>query len=265
MGNTARTQTRANETSVHPHARGEYENRKAEARRPGRFTPTCMGNTFDHCVADVIQSVHPHVHGEYTTLPSTAGKVLGSPPHAWGILPSGRRYVQGHRFTPAHAGNTRAFVVGQNGAIGSPPRAWGIHRCAAFCVRQGRFTPTRAGNTSFPTRPFLAKPVHPRARGEYHYQGGRRDGQTGSPPRTRGIPPLRGERDFGDAVHPRARGEYKFIAVNRCGSSGSPPRTRGIPFETSALSLVKDPEVSRPSTTTPLLCQEPGATLCTYW
>src|SRR5437764_367239 len=72
---------------------------------PERFTPTRVGNTSSERCRGSNTSVHPHTRGEYVALMVGSTWALGSPPHAWGILP----------LAHAHRGKT-----------GSPPHAWGI-------------------------------------------------------------------------------------------------------------------------------------------
>ena len=93
-------------SSVHPHVRGEYLRAMTapslcagspprawgiHADGPGggvggRFTPTCVGNTFCHCTQYPVPR--------------------SSPPRAWGILPGSMRFVLVLRFTPTCVGNT---------------------------------------------------------------------------------------------------------------------------------------------------------------
>ena len=47
-----------------PHAWGIRESLGLNAATE-RFTPTCMGNTFNANVIHSITMVHPHMHGEY--------------------------------------------------------------------------------------------------------------------------------------------------------------------------------------------------------
>jgi len=91
--------------TVHPHVCGEYGNHSAgiilsagspprvwgileflpTLVSPGRFTPTCVGNTL--LVARVWwkRPVHPHVCGEYSITIPRLQKLHGSPPRVWGI------------------------------------------------------------------------------------------------------------------------------------------------------------------------------------
>ena len=72
-------------TPVHPHVRGEYFGKRGfgwhdygspprawgihvqvfDKYTTGRFTPTCVGNTYAIAGYGVPPPVHPHVRGEY--------------------------------------------------------------------------------------------------------------------------------------------------------------------------------------------------------
>ena len=110
-----------------------------------------------------------------------------------------------------------------------------------------RFIPAHAGNTRCRTTRRRGRPVHPRARGEHHWQKSKRFIRRGSSPRTRGTPFCRFQRRartrfipahagntpgrlFGfqaHPVHPRARGEHGVALGLASSNFGSSPRTRG--------------------------------------
>ena len=71
---------------VHPHMRGEYGDWPARRGRAGRFIPTCVGNTPVSSFGCLPLAVHPHMRGEYAGEPVFCAPVVGSSPHAWGIL-----------------------------------------------------------------------------------------------------------------------------------------------------------------------------------
>ena len=106
VGNTWTWWTWWTFAAVHPHVCGEYAdvgvqvfrflgspprvwgipNAKHSAPHLGRFTPTCVGNTFN-VVADCLpRPVHPHVCGEYAWINLRWRSPIGSPPRVWGIL-----------------------------------------------------------------------------------------------------------------------------------------------------------------------------------
>ncbi len=192
---------------VHPHVCGEYGNfrlchraiigspprvwgirwHRRRRHHRFRFTPTCVGNTFDcpHPTRDA--PVHPHVCGEYGYSSFRFISVSGSPPRVWGIPLQQKPIMPPIRFTPTCVGNTvrRPFssssapvhphVCGEylaemdmSGPVtvhphvcgeystrfrmwlaggGSPPRVWGILECTTRTIRPSRFTPTCVGNT----------------------------------------------------------------------------------------------------------------------
>ena len=72
----------------------------------GRFTHTCMGNTFLVVKRGVDPAVHPHMHGEYLVRNQQSQGQLGSPPHAWGIPVLTHAKALLSRFTPTCMGNT---------------------------------------------------------------------------------------------------------------------------------------------------------------
>ena len=135
-----------------------------------RFTPTCVGNTRN-----------------------TTGyhEVLGSPPHAWGILHAStdnwHRAATVHphmRGEYLHASTTTTGLCGSPPhawgildncqswhltACGSPPHAWGILTKLHSLSRQActRFTPTCVGNTLIAIFLQQSFAVHPHMRGEY--------------------------------------------------------------------------------------------------
>ena len=91
-------------TSVHPHTRGEIDNRlQDEAEWDGspphawgdckqdsgpccgeRFTPTRVGRFIHPAILPSLNTVHPHTRGEIEELVPIPICECGSPPHAWG-------------------------------------------------------------------------------------------------------------------------------------------------------------------------------------
>ena len=104
VGNTRSGSGSAKARSVHPHVRGEHCQRRYRRQlrcgspprawgthfppgpRPlkGRFTPTCVGNTWLIAAAPAAHPVHPHVRGEHPPTPRHLTPHIGSPPRAWG-------------------------------------------------------------------------------------------------------------------------------------------------------------------------------------
>ena len=176
-------------TAVHPHGRGDGENRHAAGRKSGRFTPTGVGTAR-------------HRSGERAFY-------LGSPPRAWGrretfasvsqasgFTPTGVGTAQ-HispplpermRFTPTGVGTAICSTASQISRAGSPPRAW------------GRLTRSRA-----PHLHLLGSP--PRAWGRRQTIADNDDEKTGSPPRAWGRRFGTLVADVWTSVHPHGRGD----------------------------------------------------------
>ena len=126
VGNTQAPGQTLETPSVHPHMRGEYRlmalsHRDTFGSPPhawgiqptqrsfladDRFTPTCVGNTNTRTPSRPSAPVHPHMRGEYQHLGEHLNAVLGSPPHAWGILVALAHLLHVRRFTPTCVGNT---------------------------------------------------------------------------------------------------------------------------------------------------------------
>ncbi len=247
VGNTPAILGYCAESSVHPHACGEYFHAQNGIIRfagspprlwgillfpsPldnfGRFTPTPVGNTGDKVDLGSVRTVHPHACGEYSFRAPVQVSFNGSPPRLWGI-PATQRRLAGAR----------------------------------------RFTPTPVGNTASPFFPVTSVSVHPHACGEYPATGAGWLTSYGSPPRLwgirqpispvripRGSPPrlwgIRAVRSGSDrfhrftptpvgntsvntsimpagTVHPHACGEYLRPLSLKMTFDGSPPRLWGI-------------------------------------
>ena len=126
VGNTTGPQAAAPDPPVHPHVRGEYiaaraaqlgqhgssprawgiHTRAARPHWPGRFIPTCVGNTNCFMLRDISATVHPHVRGEYGRCPWLISMTSGSSPRAWGILRQAAGSAKRYRFIPTCVGNT---------------------------------------------------------------------------------------------------------------------------------------------------------------
>ena len=113
VGNTPSASIRRTDEAVHPHVCGEYlvNRTHSQPRRPcndrpvaihhrPRFTPTCVGNTWQLRHSADLAAVHPHVCGEYVILAATLRLPLGSPPRVWGIRCPTRCVARLLRFTP---------------------------------------------------------------------------------------------------------------------------------------------------------------------
>ncbi len=175
--------------AVHPHLRGEYAKRRRgeEIHYLGRFTPTCVGNTFAKARRSRKRSVHPHLRGEYVRRVFHFSTAAGSPPPAWGIPDIRKDAAVASRFTPTCVGNTSAILDRYRAYSGSPPPAWGIlffSHCTCLLLR---FTPTCVGNTRRRRARRSARSVHPHLRGEYFQTVVNVAPALGSPPPAWGI------------------------------------------------------------------------------
>ena len=168
VGNTPHRKWGCLRSAVHPHVRGEYEDRRAGRILGCRFIPTCVGNTDPAVQRHSRWTVHPHVRGEYVHKGRQAALDVGSSPRAWGILPARKLLRLIHRFIPTCVGNTglpaaipaalpvHPHVRGEyghpgghpGGPAGSSPRAWGIPGRVFLSIGIPRFIPTCVGNTT---------------------------------------------------------------------------------------------------------------------
>ena len=134
VGNTQAREHHDRGLTVHPHMRGEYARQTRCLRElsgssphawgihaqglavvvPGRFIPTCVGNTTPSPPCLRPKPVHPHMRGEYNTIATLSQAEAGSSPHAWGIpCPLAGRQRAG-RFIPTCVGNTpRHSIISQ--------------------------------------------------------------------------------------------------------------------------------------------------------
>ena len=216
VGNTDSEAAHGEPLGVHPHMRGEYGAMPAnQAATPGspphawgilppgtwrrsrfRFTPTCVGNTSAGLKTGMMPSVHPRACGEYIAGAMGVNPDSGSPPHMrgtpgpcrrYGIRGDQRRTATGHRFTPAHAGNTATGDLGFLQAT-VHPRTCGEHLVPARWGWWGYGSPPRMRGTQRlePLHPFPRR-FTPRACGEHGLLLNRGQGFGGSPPRMRGT------------------------------------------------------------------------------
>ena len=215
-----------------------------------RFTPTCVGNTSLGPDSKLEWPVHPHVRGEYWIGTAAGGRLIASPPRAWGIRAGHLYNSADRRFTPTCVGNTSRLTPSRPVGLGSPPRAWGIQLPAFLVVVVVRFTPTRVGNTDCTlSRAWPGLRFTPTRVGNTSAIWSLYSSASGSPPRAWGIPVYHPGRRGRLRVHPHARGEYPRQVMERpdrrrftptrvgntlvvwglkVGEAGSPPRAWGI-------------------------------------
>ena len=126
VGRTATTAPTRRRQPAHPHVRGEdrwwLRRRAPYAGSPPRawggrhrvdpphprqrLTPTCVGRTAMRRAATSAASAHPHVRGEDEETFELLRMLDGSPPRAWGGLPSSGASWASVRLTPTCVGRT---------------------------------------------------------------------------------------------------------------------------------------------------------------
>ena len=174
------------QSSVHPHARGE-DVRPTLAKHSCGSPPRTWGRREPALRARDHLSVHPHARGEdWRCLILSAD--CGSPPRTWGrhaLAACGRAL---HRFTPTRVGKTTRDLDGMHRLAVHPhargedllPRAARTRLLRGSPPRRGeddithtleparltRFTPTHVGKTARRLLWRAFRAVHPHARGE---------------------------------------------------------------------------------------------------
>ena len=175
-------------SAVHPRAGGEHVGALLRLRRIAgssprgrgtrqgdgarvallRFIPARAGNTAAVRLYILSLSVHPRAGGEHQVQEYRKAAANGSSPRGRGTRGARRGARPRHRFIPARAGNTVAYVSSGDGPSvhpraggehanrnsfhfpfhGSSPRGRGTPSRPAEPGPQVRFIPARAGNTS---------------------------------------------------------------------------------------------------------------------
>ena len=149
----------------------------------------------------VTPTVHPHMRGAYGIPSRSVASLIGSSPHAWGLLHYARRECVLERFIPTCVGLTHrdpgrqtehavhphmrgAYTLFQGGDIaasGSSPHAWGLRcRWSGYSAYR-RFIPTCVGLTFGIPISVSNIAVHPHMRGAYQalcLQSHRHDGSS---------------------------------------------------------------------------------------
>ena len=112
--------------------------------------------------------------------------------------------------------------------MGSPPRVRGVLSISSCPEVPDRITPACAGSTVVNEVQIPVVWDHPRVCGEYMEIRSYDYGDSGSPPRVRGVPSI--DHWLSSAVrdHPRVCGEYEQMQKGACYKKGSPPRVRGV-------------------------------------
>ncbi len=234
-----------------------------------RITPAHAGNTFGATGWRVLPKDHPRTCGEHCISIYRSSPKIGSPPHMRGT----HRYCLSksvpNRITPAHAGNTRLFVVKKN-SCEDHPRTCGEHGVCVYgrkweegspphmrgtlTLRKGntvasRITPAHAGNTRAHYAWTSLYQDHPRTCGEHVSVMWFPFSTSGSPPHMRGTRCMCVWTQVGRRItpahagntspplsrvvmswdHPRTCGEHFFHPMFPLHLWGSPPHMRGTP------------------------------------
>ena len=190
VGNTFAALMRSSRSSVHPHMRGEYDQRVIRAVAAYGSSPHAWGIRAGGPQGPGGCPVHPHMRGEYFLWTRSPQPCDGSSPHAWGIPPCRRPGCGQRRFIPTCVGNTESEKrLTRHGSVhphmrgeypwpqvtarkpcGSSPHAWGIPNDTLTHMRSFRFIPTCVGNTPPGGMTTCARSVHPHMRGEYLFK-----------------------------------------------------------------------------------------------
>ena len=124
VGTIRRAGSAPTATTVHPHGRGDNNHSvtaalmfhgspprawgqsalPAQLRTAPRFTPTGVGTISAFCTTARRATVHPHGRGDKCGNSPAQSRSRGSPPRAWGQLPTAGRFQRCPRFTPTGVG-----------------------------------------------------------------------------------------------------------------------------------------------------------------
>ncbi len=117
--------------------------------------------------------------------------------------------------------------------VGSSPHARGTQlRCLEIELHD-RFIPACAGNACAFGGIGTTCSVHPRMRGERHFDSDVAQLTGGSSPHARGTPSCTRGRTHRRTVHPRMRGERSPVTFNKGETYGSSPHARGTLYRTA--------------------------------
>ena len=186
VGTMSQAYGRPRGRAVHPHGRGDNDERGRVTLPPVGSPPRAWGQCRPAGVTTHHLPVHPHGRGDNRMPFHRVSAMLGSPPRAWGQSVIRRETRLRTRFTPTGVGTicqspSWSLVLsvhphgrGDNGAVngvpdgasGSPPRAWGqCHRHHSM-RRARRFTPTGVGTMIRRSCCISSVSVHPHGRGD---------------------------------------------------------------------------------------------------
>ncbi len=118
VGKTAELKRRGLEAvGTPPHAWGKHCGKQI-TRISHRYTPTCVGKTPFIVETASSYAVHPHMRGENGANGQARAVLVGTPPHAWGKLPTLLNFLTCSRYTPTCVGKTsRSTTVFRHSAV----------------------------------------------------------------------------------------------------------------------------------------------------
>ena len=134
----------------------------------------------------------------------------------------------GKRIIPARAGFTVVLLCRVSVVRGSSPLARGLRLLPSPPSLSSRIIPARAGFTDDRDQWRKANPDHPRSRGVYQPERGRRGCPQGSSPLARGLRGGEVSHRSPTRDHPRSRGVYSGHDLSPIVMVGSSPLARGL-------------------------------------
>ena len=148
------------------------------------------------------------MRGEYVTQVMNVLVTCGSPPRAWGILPSIYSMSNKSRFTPTCVGNTSHTTTALSPLTVHPHVRGEYYRMDGRQSALLRFTPTCVGNTNCELVDAYLATVHPHVRGEYDILSDAHVAPGRFTPTCVGNTTLYFSPSAVTTVHPHVRGEY---------------------------------------------------------
>ena len=217
----------------------------------GRFIPACAGNSAGRTRSPCRFPVHPRVCGELMKqctivlskfgssprvrgtrgpFPSARGPPPGSSPRVRGTLQRERPFLEGLRFIPACAGNSRRAPPPPARSAVHPRVCGELARFAVIVSNRVGSSPRVRGTLRRRNARSERRSVHPRVCGELMQAGQTAVGTGGSSPRVRGTRRGRRSGRRPRPVHPRVCGELSLRMDGAAVVFGSSPRVRGTPL-----------------------------------
>ena len=129
---------------------------------------------------------HPHERGEDQIRVRTMGRLLETPPRAWGRRDGGLLSARCTRKHPHERGEDFMETIDSWVEAETPPRAWGRHRPGNSNSPSSGNTPTSVGKTPAASVTTSLARKHPHERGEDEMIKGRKNKDMETPPRAWG-------------------------------------------------------------------------------